>query len=855
MKNKKIRYLVVTFLIVLLTAVTINAAPANYDYYQSLEKDNLYNYIDKFKRFSNKVLYCIGRDMVQYKKLFSDEEKDYPINSYFTVNQKKTNMNNIISEIVKTTKSNGLEIKYEHNPTYYDNPVARNLKDDGRWHRVDAFFDSKINQWQLKNAPGSDFLFTNPIDSWRGEIKVRLRGFDDTGNKYFDKAGESSATIYVHKAPIPKFTVLENAGVVTLTDNGSYDYDYQYSKPNNGIKQYYWYIELDGKEWISIGQGRSVSYPTWGRTVTDYRLTVEDYDGAFTSISKKALILDEPDLDFNYTVGGRYADYAYKGNIANEVIGVHSSVAWNDEAYAPFLYTTSGNQTQKYTATKTGDYVSNINLPDWNALGNFYSNNVLQPKFNTLNDNKKIQTRFEASNRYDKTSQVTKDIAVKQVETVQKGQARNGDVVFEDVASDKADYTYVDTNKLTPAYSYLIGKRAVTVGNDVQFSFESVKDVADDLKGIITVVGRQLSTDPVYGRLNAVLQSGNINWDSPSNWDKINYTFDIYSGRTNQHLNTFSNSLLVHTPVTVTGTVGNMMTEEVFTLKAQSTKYARTIEAKFPFDVFEVTGVNPDGTPRGNRIPTGTKIQLNRVNQTDWSKDFYIPDGALADDATALINLYSTAENGRDADVGSVETFIEVIKIYDLKVIFTGDVNWRNYYFDSASIFKSGTEIKTNKMPANKNNLVDAPLGIKAGYNVHLFVTSKGLPTNNQDYVFLNKATFKKNGIEKSTVNENKKWVKVTQGNKNSFGFSPYVLSMIDSMPASEQLWYLKYTLPLNIESGTDVIFDIDGYKGNALRYHYNDKTTDTYQSGVEKGDVVFVNGRLEEDNRSKVSH
>lgn len=863
MKKRKILSLFLITSILIGLWQTVNAAlPSNYDYTGALDKTALFDYIDRKLIEVSDTVFCIGQDKIEYYMTFEDEDRDYPITGSYTYEGKATKTNekgktNSLSELVKQVKAGTLKVKYEHDPSIYDNPVPKSSKSDGKWHSVKTSFDTDKSKWRVINLVEEDYLFFEPTDATRGSWKIYIQGSDDTGKPAFDKISEHYATFRVHKAPVPKFNFTESGSTATLSDAGSYDIDYEIrknsrkNKPNDreykGIKEFYWSAKI-GDEWVDIGTGPSVTFNKNGKIVSDYRLTVEDYDGAFASISKNALIIDKPIVNFNYTIGGTYTSYAYQGNVNHETTSVKSEITWNDEAYMNWLYNTSGERYAKYTAIKTGEYKENKNLTNWNTLDNAFSNDILQPKFLTIANNNKISVNLTARNKYDASDSVQKDLQIKHIDVVPKNGSSTKDVVFEDITPDYADFTYTSTTQLTPAYASYVGKKAFTVGMDIPFRINEKKGATEDLKVTVKSNGAEKEVKSYGGPLQGTIPKEELPWNNSNTWDKLSYSVQVYSKRDNNKLlHKYTSELLIRTPVPVEGSISGdeIMTDEAFTLTAISTKYAKSVEVSFPVPV----------TTNGTKYPANTKIALTRVNEEKWNKNFILSSDDVDEEQEITINLYSTAYNNRDAGYNTVSAKVNTIQLYDLMIIFNQDVNWKNYYFDSHNNFKSNTEIKTMKMPANKGfSVSNAPEGIKSGYNVHFFVTSKGLLGSN-DYVVLDKAIFKKNNATIGTQEVSKKWTRITDSNKNSFGFSPYILQMINNIKSNEQLWYIKYTIPLNLEKQTEIIFDIDAYKNGVNKYNYNTKTPDTYRSGIEKGDVIYIIGNLNEDNRAKTSH
>lgn len=422
MKKKKFLSLFLVISILIGIWQTVNAAlPSNYDYTGALDKTALFDYIDRKLIEVSDTVFCIGQDKIEYYMTFEDEDRDYPITSSYTYTGKATKTNEQLSELVKQVKEGSLKVKYEHDPSIYDNQVPVSVKSDGKWHSVKTSFDTDKSKWRVINLVEEDYLFFEPTDATRGSWKIYIQGSDDTGKPAFDKISEHYATFKIHKPPIPIPQMIPGVNKITLKDAGSYDYDYQFKKNSkknipgdreySGIKEFYWSVQFDNAEWVDVGTGPTQEVLLNGRTVTDFRLTVEDYDGAFTSISQNALILDKPLVDFVYTVGGSYTTYSYQGNVSHETTKVKSMISWLDEAYNPWLYNTSGARSLTYKAIKTGEIRNSENE---------YSDQILNPKFASITNSKLIGTELTASNKYDKQDSIIKYLNVKQIDIIDR---------------------------------------------------------------------------------------------------------------------------------------------------------------------------------------------------------------------------------------------------------------------------------------------------------------------------------------------------------------------------------------------------------------------------------------------------
>lgn len=671
----------------------IFALPSNYDYFKSLEQNNLWDYIDAKRINSDNAVFCIGQDIIHYYELFSDEERDYPLTSSFTITGKITKSNDLLGEIVKQAKDGSLEVKYEHNPNFYDNPVSKNPKDDGKWHKVKAFFKSDANKHELVNLAASDFLFFEPTDEWRGEIKISIRGSDSTGNDAFDRTAEHFAIFRVHKPPVPIPKMTLSPGKVVLEDNGSYDLDYnirkntRVNKPNDrqysGIKEFYWSIQFNDSEWIDVGTGPRVEYSLSGKTVTDIRLTVEDYDGAFASISKKALILDKPIANFDYLVGGKYATYVYRGNQRHESLSVSPNITWFDEAYNDWMYNTSGKRLETWTAVKTGENRNSSNA---------YSNELLKPKdkFNSLVSGQQVSTQLIVSNKYDLTDEITKTIQVKDIDIV-----------------DRTESNYDNKN-------------GFKVGTKATFTIDLTSAQAIDCNELyVEIKSSDLGSNKILDKIGENRFEGSINLsDTPSLWNSFNYSINVYSKRTGELLHVVNRTALIHTPLDLIGYINwqreniELIAGEPFKINAKTNKYAEKVMIKVRKE---------DGTYLiGNEA---NAVLLNFISSSGdikrWEKEFVIPETLITEETNIEVLYRAVSYNKRDEAFDVVNAKISAIKLFDFRVF---DIRDRRFQ----SLFTGGLEFYVPDLAIDKT---DHPNGLlmKKGYSFYFDVKSRGL--------------------------------------------------------------------------------------------------------------------------------
>ena len=394
------------FIILMFSAVLMGAAPINYDYNTAFNITDLKAYIDQHKIANLNNVFCIGQDKVLYYMNFSDTERDYPANP--------VELNNIISEQIKTYKTNTLQIRYEHDSGCYLSPVVTN-ESKKQWQDITAVYNTDLEKWQLLDNYGQEVILINPAEQWRGEVTVYVRAKDTTGIESYDKYGVGVTKFRIHKAPVPIFSVSANGNLITLDGTKSYDYDGSYKNLegnyslDKGIKAYEWAVMIND-EWKVIASAKTygqaipkLTYNTNGQQLQDYRLTVMDYDGAYASVSKGMLVYKKPIPNFSYTVAGKATEYSYLGNAGRETVDLADNKAWNDDNFNE-LYPTSGARTEVWTSTK-GLTANNINT---------YSSNLFN-SFNAQLTANKIGTTLYMKNKYDLEAEETKYLTVKNI--------------------------------------------------------------------------------------------------------------------------------------------------------------------------------------------------------------------------------------------------------------------------------------------------------------------------------------------------------------------------------------------------------------------------------------------------------
>lgn len=242
-------------------------------------------------------------DKIDTLMSFIDAEKDYAGISI----QNKLESNTDLIELEKTLeiwllkpKEGTLQAKYTHDPNIFDNPVLEHPRADELWHTISNIED--------------EFILKEALESMRGEWTLTMKASDDTGNAKFDKySDETQINFIVHQAPAAIIYYWEDANNYYFTGENSYDIDFEFSLPDNGIVKYEWYYQLDNG-WHKFSQEKKrVTIPKiiGGKPVIGYGLTVTDFHGA-TGTTREPLLIDPelraklyPELDkFNLTNPG-----------------------------------------------------------------------------------------------------------------------------------------------------------------------------------------------------------------------------------------------------------------------------------------------------------------------------------------------------------------------------------------------------------------------------------------------------------------------------------------------------------------------------------------------------------------------
>lgn len=236
----------------------------------------------------NTNIFVVGND-INTNMLFTDIEKDYE--SITVYNKLKTN-----EELIELEKSLGISIlqpktgtlqaKYSHDPSIFDNPVPKHYKADENWHIVSGIDDS--------------FIIKKALFDMRGKWSLTMKGSDDTRNANFDKySDDREIEFIIHEKP----TAIINAWEVSdenyhyLTAEKSFDLDYEYILPNNGIVDFTWYYQLEDGSWYEYSKDKRITIPRRisNQDVVQFSLTVEDYHGAKDTNTTNAPPLLDPE--------------------------------------------------------------------------------------------------------------------------------------------------------------------------------------------------------------------------------------------------------------------------------------------------------------------------------------------------------------------------------------------------------------------------------------------------------------------------------------------------------------------------------------------------------------------------------
>lgn len=817
------------------TNSTINSSGSN-----DTSNSKIINYIDsKIKNLSDNV-FCIGSDKIYYYESFLDEERDY----YNLPFSKHTLSNTDLTEQQKQVNPINLKMKYEHNPNYYDNPVSPSLI-AGEWYDVQVSWDTDKEKWQLTEST-KDILFESPTDDKRGEWTIYLKGTDATGKTIFDKEAIGFAKFRVHKAPVPSFKISENSTTFTLTDNGSYDIDYKISKNSkknikddrayNGIKEFYWSVKIDNI-WVDAGNGPSITLSKSGRTITDYMLTVEDYDGAKTSISKSSLLFEKPAVDFNFLANSTYTTYFYKGNAGKETVSVNPLISWNDEAYNSTLYSSSGTQIQTWTS---------INNTKYSNDSTKFKNEVLMPFYDSAVKDNKLPVELEAKNKYDLFNTKLRTATIIPITTSNKT-GTVGTVNCSDCENSLSLKPFL-VGTTAPLLLDITNKNVVS--EDIKMVLNAPNAGINDLE--IPISENKLRYDITLEDPDSYTEA----W-----WDKFSYNLKIYSKRTKELLNTDSGNIYIHTPVPVTGFINGsndnieVNYDDNIEFSATTPKYAKTVTVKLPFATIV----------EGTTIPANTAIQLvPNSSHTAWNKTIKIATEISSDmEFTALFE--AVAYNGRDKSSDTLTGIIIAYKLENLRVTMIRDLRLEAFYKSERSY--EDKEMDVNSMGIDPLSFYPFPIDyLTKGYVFEFKIDSTNF-NDDVDKIIITPSFYAATGNYRDSNTKNAYWIdsnkKVTPiGEGGHSNYRSVVLTKSDRkiINANDAEWSGKYMIPgttFLTDTGVDVTnalsnrinadiivnFNIVGYKGNSPKFNYNTqqwaKELTTSKIPYKIGDII----------------
>lgn len=790
----------------------------------TVTSNDIINYINNVGSNKPKTAYCIDRDKIDYYMTFLDEERDY----YNLAFPQHLTPNSSLPESNKQINPVNLKVKYEHNPNVYDNPV-RVSSITGKWYDIAVKWDAAQNKWILVD-PSKSILFTTPTDDKRGEWTISIKGTDTTGKPVFDKESVGTAKFRVHKAPIPMFNFIDQGTSATLTDAGSYDVDYQYSKPNNGIKNYYWSAKI-GDNWVDLGTGKTVTFNKNGQTVSDYRLTVEDYDGAFASIAKSSLILDKPIADFEFRINGYTGDtiqYAYKGNVSNERIYVYPTISWNDEAYHPGIYNTSGTRTEKWVSLNTLEERNNYDL---------FSNDILYKRFSENVKNNFIKVLLEIKNKYDLVHSTNKSLAIRNIEL-----------------QDLTSTGYVHAN-----CGFEVGKTATIKIKVTNSSYLNDLDFKVDIPSLNISNMRLEPTASDKSILTATipLDSRNSYWN-PKQY-KFDYSIKVYSKRTetSKVLHQVPGTALIHTPLDLDPFINDKKEDitingdEVAKFSATTREYAEKVTVSVP-----VTLIDPATNEKFN---PNTAIPLYpNNNNTLWERNLIIDSESLTEEKILTARYDAISFNKRDKETKYLNFKGIAYRLLNFRVVQVKDYALESYYKDLNGVYQD-RDMNVNEMAIDSLSFAPYPVAsLKKGYLFEFEIDSINFNGLN-DSIEIVPSFYSVVGNTRDSSPKDAFWIdsnkvvqKVGEGGHSSYKTITLNANQRTIIDKNRATWRGEYFIPATTfltPNGTsinnakdnailgDIIvnFDIKGYKNQNMKFDYNLK-----QWGLERTKEKF---------------
>lgn len=832
-------------------------------------------YIELFRGMGEGAVFTIDRDIIHYNETFFDTERDYHGISIAD----KLKSNAALAESIKKNDPIGIQIMYEHNPSVYRNaPQTSSL--NGQWFNATLTFDAQRNKWKIQ----SSVLFSEPGDDKRGDWKIYLRARDYTTKPLFDQYATGSANFRVHKAPVPKFTFTETSTTATLTDQGSYDEDGSYKglqgnyATDKGIVKYEWAAKV-GEQWIELTSanstisngGKTVTFNKNGKAVLDYRLTVTDYDGAQTSLSKGSLIFDKPIANFEYRVANTKTDYVYEGNAGHEIVSVHPLISWNDSAYSNPPYTTSGKWKTTWTGFKSS---GNVIQTTTGAINNTTSVNTATNNYNTslnanwvtfTNNNKTITTELDVVNAYDLAHSVAKNLSVYPISITNTTTTKAGETGFYHCG-------------------FLIGKDASLKANITI----PVGANRDDL--LVRVQSSELGLSNTTMTLtNASTNEFTVTKTIPNNVrNSFTYTFQVVSRRTNTIIATAGPyTALVHTPLGVeydreyqlipdstrTGRLNGsrvtpeITTDEKFHVELTTYEYAQTVNAIFEYNVKDAaTGV---------LYTAGSKVPLNKTSDTGtsrkWEREFIYPtEGVESTGASEImtnITFEAISENNRDIERDRLNFKLLSYKLENFRVVQIKDLQLDSFYKNQATGKYSDVIFNVNKMGIDGLSFSPFPISsLSKGYFFEFEIDSRNF-NKDVDTIVITPTFYSISGSSRASDPKLAYWVdsnKVVHsiGTGSHAAYNRIVLTKNDRTATGSltATWRGKYFIPGTTfltnqgtttatakanELKTDIIvnFQIEGLKDGVSKFNYNLKQWPIERTTIKNpyliGDVI----------------
>lgn len=849
---KRLGSFLLSALFILCSVLPVGAAVMNPDEYinsstpSKTTNSKIIDYINKKKSEGNGTVYCINRDQVLYYETFFDEERDYEGLAF----SQHFKSNATIPEMQKKLKTGSIYFRYTHSPEVYDNQAAVSSL-AGSWFPCKITWDAQKKKWSISDDAG--LLFQDPTDRMRGKWKIELKGTDATGKNLFDKESVGFAQFLVHKAPVPKITFSESGDTATLQDGGSYDLDYQYKKNSkkniandreySGIKEFYWSAKI-GENWVDAGTGPVVTFQKNGKQVTDYMLTVEDYDGAFTSVSQSSLILEKPQAQFEFQVGNKTTEHVYIGNRGHETIQVNPFIAWNDEAYSNPPYTSSGTRTEKWTALATMENRDNTET---------FNLDIMKKRFSNIIKNNKIQVELEAKNKYDYYDTDTKTAEIVTIATTDKTGTEGTTACLECYAV------------IAPKKPFAAGTAAKIIleNNNNKVHFEELKVVLNAPEAGINNMEMELKNN----RFQYDIPLKNPDSYNKVWWDGFDYEFLIYSKRTGEFLHQETGNIFIHTPITVDGFINGsdeeteINTDEPIEITAETTKYTEKVTVKFPVDVIVDEKVIKAGDP--------IELTPDDSSHTKWSVDIIISSDTVSEDTKITAEFEAESYNKRDKGTDEVEAVVVSYRLLNFRITKIRDFKLAAFY-EALGKFKD-IEMNVDYMAIDAASFAPFVLeSLTKGYLFEFKIDSINFNEEADTIVITPSFYTMKNGVRIENakngywIDSNKRIWKIGEGGHEQYASIVLTKENREITDKNKATWSGKYMIPGSsflsdskstsnalankVDGDIIVYFDIEGYKNRVPKFNYNlkqwGKERKIIKNPYKIGDVIRYDGK-----------